>query len=250
MADSFRKRQVIADLVTVARQATVSTLSRMADNAPPAERNGMAAYLTAAIAAGGRISGPSETAIRETAMLTASLPDLDYDAFAAATALVLADGLQDGGDDTMFWHWDAFQAHYALAPRPVRAAILQGYLAGAESGRFRVEPLPPRSVSTSEPEVHVTRDLRRMVSDPVGSGALRDMAAAVLLALENTNPKSAAELWTARGREVVEDDRAAARTVQRGVRYLFERDSAFEPATIAPLLPSLPDNERDTARRA
>lgn len=250
MADSFRERQAIADLIAVARRATVSTLSRMADNAPPAQREGMAALLAASIASGGRISGPQEAIIRETALLTASLPDLDYDAFSAATALILADGLNGGGEESLFWHWDAFQAHYALATRPVRAAILQGYLTGADNGRFRIDPPPPRAVATSEPEVHVTGDLRRLASDPAKTDVLRDMAAGVLAALGNEDAKAVEEFWSAHGHDVVRQDRGDATRVLRGIRHLYERDGLFAPAPDAALLPPVPENKRDTARRA
>ncbi|MEM6886531.1 MAG: hypothetical protein AAF636_00185 [Pseudomonadota bacterium] len=56
------------------------------------------------------------------------LPDTGLDALLSATALLLADRLQEGaGKDDLRDHWDKFQGSYRAASAPVRAAVMNGF---------------------------------------------------------------------------------------------------------------------------
>lgn len=251
MADNFRIRQAVADLTAVARRATVATLSRISDGAPVGRRDGMAAHLAAAIAANGRIKGPAEVEVRETALLAASLPDHDFDAFIASTALVLTDGLQGGGTDNLFWHWDAFQAHYALAPRPVRAAILQAYLTGAGAGRFSIEIEPIRAISTSEPLETVRDRLLQLIELETAGTFPRAAAAHILEAIESSvHLAEAASVWTKSGDMLQTARPIGSEAVIAGMRFLYERFEGFSPGPNPALLPPVSVEPQGSVQRA
>ncbi|MEL7345086.1 MAG: hypothetical protein AAFN59_09540 [Pseudomonadota bacterium] len=223
----------------------------MADHAPGGHRIGMAAHIATVIGDGGKISGQNGDVIRETLLLAASLPDQDYDGFCAATALILADGLHGGGDDNLYWHWDAFQAHYALAARPVRAALLQGYLTGAGIGRFSIDQLPPRSVATSDPEHMILTSLRTMLQTAAPDDKVRDMASAIVATLAGEQSVAhCANFWKEAAAPLLESNDARADVAVRGMRFLYELHAEFDPGFEAMLFPELAQNRRDTARHA
>ncbi|MGC3938092.1 hypothetical protein ACOTTU_09790 [Roseobacter sp. EG26] len=76
-------------------------------------------------------------------LLIAALPDKGFDAFLTATALLLADRLQNGaGEDDLFWNWDAFQEHYRKAPSPIRAALMNGFRWAHSTRRVNLDQIP------------------------------------------------------------------------------------------------------------
>jgi hypothetical protein len=69
-------------------------------------------------------------------VFAATLPNDDYAGFLLSTSVLLADRLQGGlGTDDLFWHWDAFRAHYRIAEVVPRVTIMQGFRRANINGR-------------------------------------------------------------------------------------------------------------------
>ena len=140
----YRSLQAIRDLVGLAQTAPDSTVLRLAAGTPPVEMPAAVAEAALADLIGRqdcRMRSDAALGLHETLLLAATLPDDDFEGFVLATLILLADRLQGGrGPDDLFWHFDAFVEHYALADAPYRAAIFAGYRALAEKGRIDVDP--------------------------------------------------------------------------------------------------------------
>ncbi|WP_149866477.1 hypothetical protein [Tropicimonas marinistellae] len=92
---------------------------------------------------GGRLETSADLALYDAIRMSACQPDTDRAAFSGATAILLADLLQDGlGRDDLADYWAALQPAYSALPPHDRAAILQGYLTAADLGRVRCPTLP------------------------------------------------------------------------------------------------------------
>lgn len=160
----FRSLQAIHDLRRVAGKASDRTLGRMAaglGNAFSAED------LTSLVRNDGCcLSAAAAEAAHHALILCATLPDDDFDAFRAATAILLADRLQDGGGtDDLFWHWDAFQEHYRMLPPPDRAAIFHGFLRANADGRVSLYDPPSGEDLVTEPRESVAARLGDLAGD-------------------------------------------------------------------------------------
>lgn len=141
----WRTLQAIRDLRSVAEAASRATIGRIAAVIPPAGDQRRAEETLRGLIRRGRarIVTDAEVAMHPHLLLAATLPDDDVDAFAAATATLLADRLQRGrGEDDLYWHWDAFRPHYRLLEPPVRAAIFQGYAHAHRAGLVTLDALP------------------------------------------------------------------------------------------------------------
>ncbi|MGR3514441.1 MAG: hypothetical protein ACU0GG_16915 [Paracoccaceae bacterium] len=137
-ADVFRTRQAVADLLEVvhlhrnavprigASGAEVESLERIVQNR-------------------GRI--PEKRARSYTSiLLAAAMPDEDFNAFIAATALLLTDLLQDGtGSEDLYWNYEAFKDHYLLADAPVRAALMCAFRTALQTGKATLPDEPDES---------------------------------------------------------------------------------------------------------
>jgi len=164
----FRPLQAAHDLVRIARRAAQDTVVRLAKGVPSAELSTAEAihFLSALIhETHGRIETDEQVRLHETLLLAATLPDDDYGCFELATVLLLADRLQGGrGEDTLYWHWDALAEHYRLAPPPVRAAVVNGFVECERMGL-----LPKGSVSiapvTGVDLGRVRSDLRSIIAE-------------------------------------------------------------------------------------
>jgi hypothetical protein len=165
VAVGFRPLQAIHDLVALARRMPEATLLRLAAGTPasvmsPAEAR--EALVTLVHRDACRFSAGRTAPLHETLLLAASLPDDDFDAFVTATAILLADRLQEGpGPDDLAWHWDAFADHYALADPPQRAALLQGFHAMVETGQLPPDLVDVPAVSGVDRDL-VLSDLREI----------------------------------------------------------------------------------------
>jgi hypothetical protein len=79
----------------------------------------------------------------EDLLLVAALPDKAYDAFLAATGVLLADRLQEGaGTDDLAWNWLKFQECFRTAPAPTRAALMNGFRWAHATRRVTLENPP------------------------------------------------------------------------------------------------------------
>ena len=138
-AVGFRSLQSIHDLRHVAAFANRTVRQRIAAGVSPSALSTLRSPVVVDQlfdVDGCRLGSGETPALHKALLLTATLPGEDFEAFLTATAILLADRLQNGaGDDDLYWHWDAFQESYADAPDTVRAAIAQGYLASEADGR-------------------------------------------------------------------------------------------------------------------
>ena len=236
----WRVLQAIRDLRNVAEGASRATLARIASVIPPSGDQRQAEETLRGLILRGRsrITTDAEAALHPHLLLAATLPDDDVDAFAVATAALLADRLQRGrGGDDLFWHWDAFRPHYRLLEPPTRAAIFQGYAHAHRSGLVTLDALPgPADLVTRAP-----MDVRALL-DGAGEGEATATLREALSPGGDAAP--AARLWERRGARLRLDPAAAP--ALSAFRHLYERspgwrpfgERSFDPAApAAPLLP-------------
>jgi hypothetical protein len=226
----------------VAEGASRSTLGRIASVLPSSEDQRRLEEVLRGLVLRGRcrIVTDAEAAIHPRLLLAATLPDDDVDAFATATAILLADRLQrGGGEDDLYWHWDAFRPHYRLLEAPARAAVFQGYGQAHRAGLVTLDVLPgPADLVTRAP-----MDVRAILGG-MGQGAPAEIVRAALE--PGGDPARAAELWRAQGPALLRDP--AARPLLSAIRHLYERDyrwrpfadRLFDPAADGPVAPLLP----------
>ena len=236
----WRMLQAISDLRSVAEGASRATLARIVSVIPPAGDQRLAEETLRGLIRRGRcrITTDAEAALAPHLLLAATLPDDDVDAFARATAVLLADRLQRGrGEDDLYWHWDAFRPHYRLLEAPVRAAIFQGYAHAHRAGLVTLDVLPgPADLVTRAP-----MDVRALL-EGAGEGEAGDVLRAALA--PGGDDALAARLWERRGARLRLDPAAAP--ALSAVRHLYERSARWQPfpgrlfdpaAPAAPLLP-------------
>lgn len=93
-------------------------------------------------------------------LLAATHPEKDETAFQTATALLLADHIQNGQvQEDLSAHWNTFQDAYRQANAPVRAAIMQGFLLCHQMGRFRLDYPPEGEDLLTWPQREIERKL-------------------------------------------------------------------------------------------
>lgn len=152
----FRALQAVMDLRAAAGRQPRSAIRGIAARIPPADRARGAdeqALTRLILHQGGRLESADDLRLRDALQLAASQPQADATAFTAATAILLADRLQNGlGNVDMGLYWADFQPDYLALPAHDRAAVLQGFLTGADLGRLRPGPgpLPARLTETTE----------------------------------------------------------------------------------------------------
>lgn len=163
----FRTLQAIQDLVEVARLARPATLERIASGIPfgrMADGAAEAALTSLIQDENARIATPTSVELHDSLLLAAALPDDDFDAFVTATAILLADRLQNGlGQDDLYWNWDAFQDHYRLAGACERAAIMNGFRRLHDLGGVRLDEVPNRADLLTLGRIEVKEALRKLV---------------------------------------------------------------------------------------
>ena len=212
-ANVFRIRQAVGDLRALMAETSTATIQRILSDMPGDMSDAERALDGTLSRSGGRFDLPRDGALYSAFLLAASQPDQDFPAFIAATGLLLLDRLQDGqGSDDLYWNWDSFRAHYALADPASRSALMNGYRIGALTGRVLIDAPP-------DPEDCLTlgRD-----------GLLASAAHPEILALirAEADPRMAGEAWT--GMADYQSDPADI----AAMRYLYER-----PASMAPPAP-------------
>lgn len=133
---SFQTLQVVADLQSAAATGFVGLAERLKPSRKQVLRRVIFDQKCL-------LSHVDVRSIHDDLLLIAALPDKGFDAFLAATALLLADRLQVGaGADDLFWNFNAFQDHYSKAPSPMRAAIMNGYRWAHSTRRINLEAVP------------------------------------------------------------------------------------------------------------
>ena len=183
---SFRHRQVVQDLIAVARRADEAALRSLAEAVPGMRLDvaGQHRALVEVLAGDGTVPAEVADDLLPGLLLSATLPRLDELAFECATAILLADRLQGGsGSDTLEWHWDAFADHYRAADAAVRAALTQGILLCRDLGLMGMDAAPAGHDLVTRDAAMVAqalgdlarpclRDEIRPVPDPESRGAL------------------------------------------------------------------------------
>ncbi|MFD0982324.1 hypothetical protein [Tropicimonas aquimaris] len=184
----FRALQAIMDLRAAAGRQPQAAIRGIVAHLPPGDRERGADARTLSrviLRQGCRLETADDLPLRDALLLTATQPERDLRAFACATAVLLADRLQDGlGHDDLGSYWDAFRTVYFAMEPADRAAIVQGFLTGSAIGRVRCADLPP-------PEMRVTLGLDALRRDLIGLS--RTEATALAEAVERTLPGNGAE---------------------------------------------------------
>lgn len=210
----FRMRQAIRDLneVVFCGRDSIARFSLRAH----------AEGLPKLMANKGRFRLPEDRDFYSDVLLAAAMPEEDFPAFTTATAILLVDLLQNGeGSDDLYWNWDTFQNHYRLADPAIRAALMNGYRVGYESGAVRLEASP-------DPLDCLTISLDPVLAILEHAGKI-DLLLAIGSAVTSSE---AGEIWEKFGTDG--DDYELP-----GFRYLYEREGSMTPANpeTAPLIP-------------
>ena len=206
IADVFRIRQALRDL-TEAVRINQDAVLRLGTTG--AEKDAIARI----VEAGCRIDMPGDNRAFTQLLLAAAMPEDDYPAFIAATAILLTDRLRSGGGtDDLYWNWKAFRDHYRLADPPVRAALMNGFRMAEEMGLVNLDTGPNASDC-------LTRTPEDVLSMLEGSG-LDDL----LRAIETETPADeAGALWAET------DTGTLSWQALTGFRYLYERPASMAP---------------------
>lgn len=216
-AEVFRTRQAVRDLAEVVglhRKA----MQRLGTSG--ADRD-----VISRITAGGcRIDIDQHRDAYSSILFAAAMPDEDFPAFTGATALLLADRLQQGGGtDDLFWNWDAFHDHYRLADPPARAALMNGFRLADQLGMTRLALSPADRDCLTFEKADVVASL--------GADGQHDLAEAVQ---SDVSPDRAGVLW-----QTTYSSRTGWQVIQ-GFRYLYERAGSMAPPhpDTVPLIPA------------
>lgn len=136
---SYQTLQVLSDLRSVAEKGFGSLAVRMRPEREACLRRVILEQKS-------RLSPDDASELHADLLLIAALPDKGFDAFLAATAVLLADRLQEGaGDDDLYWNWDAFHGRYRTAAAPVRAALMNGFRWAHATRKVTLEAPPSGS---------------------------------------------------------------------------------------------------------
>lgn len=207
-ADVFRSRQASSDLMSYLSGPGHTSLRRLSSGGGVRER-----LLRAVGERSGRFVFPGDRKAYGEVLLAAALPDEDYPAFTAATALLLLDRIGGGhGEDDLYWNWDAFRDHYRLADPPIRAMLMNGFRVGATAGCVSLAHLPnPDDCLTRRPDQIVPR-LRRS-----GFGEIAEAVEG------NAHPETVGRIWILCSR------RDPPPEIVASFRYFYERPASFAP---------------------
>lgn len=183
---SFQMLQVVADLRSVAATGFTGVAERL----KPAQQHMLRRVIFEQKCI---LSYADAEALHADLLLIAALPDKGFDGFMAATALLLADRLQDGaGTDDLRWNFQAFRDRYSNGSPPVRAAVMNGYRWAHIVRRVNLEDVPEgRNLHTYDGEAltrilkAVARSMSAEVRDQVCLSAPIDTRAVHRVALEN-----------------------------------------------------------------
>ena len=204
-ADVFRTRQAIRDLIDVVRSHRHAMLRLGGTKAGETA-------LIQIISLNGRIT-QTDDRIYRLILLAAALPDDDFPCFVTATALLLANRLQDSyGTDDLYWNWDAFRDHYRLADPPVRAALMNGYRTLSDKGRLSLDHAPASEDCLSRAKEDVVALLDR--------GDEFELLSSIQGGI---SPSDAGRLWQV----AVQKDLSWLALM--GFRYLYERPRSIDP---------------------
>ncbi len=204
-AEVFRTRQSVQDLLEVVRlhRDAVYRLGMT-----PADRSEIEAIVSNSCVI------PDDHPRAYTAILkAAAMPDEDFNAFVAATAILLADRLQfGGGEDNLYWNFDAFRDHYRLSDPPVRAALMNGFRTAHRAGRVHLRNEPDPLTCLTRSKFDVMHMLDATQPNPLLEAIAMDATA-----------KVAGQLW----RHASERESTWSNRV--GFRYLYERSATMSP---------------------
>ena len=227
-AGVFRIRQSVADLRSYLRQSGRPVRERLARSfrdgiAPPAAEERLSRVIDLQ---GGRFQMPGDASVHEVCRLAAALPSDDYPLFTFSTALLLLDRLQSQqSDDDLYWNWESFREEYALADPPVRAALMNGFRVGAETGRVQIDIPPGVEDCQTLSQAEVLSRLRTSDADDLRT-----------YLLSNPTAEVAGRAWA----RIASEPPTALQIMT--FRYLYERPESISPdrASDAPLIPWSP----------
>lgn len=204
-ADVFRTRQSVQDLLEVVRLHRAAMFRQGTTGADHAEIE--------AIVAGGCVIPPDGLRAYAHLLEAAAMPDDDFNSFVSATAVLIADRLQQGaGNDDLYWNFEAFEDHYLLADPPVRAALMNGFRIGARQGLLKLPRAPDFLTCLTRQQTDVEQLLHSAKSNVLLEAVTTGVSA-----------KVAGQLWA-------HDARKALTWPDRvGFRFLYERATSMAP---------------------
>ncbi len=212
-AEVFRTRQVIADLKAFVRNTPEKTMERLAIGLPgfsPGVPDRGDLY---------RLVYKQDCQFRPSAevdtyaavLLAAAFPEEDFPVFILATAILLADLLQaTSTPDNLFWNWETYRDHYAIADPDARAVIHNGFRTGHRIGVVKLDPEPKESLCLRSKRTEVLSGLE-------GTGQT-GLARAL-----DADADSAGGLWALASQQSLSAPTAMA------FRYLIERNAGMAP---------------------
>ncbi len=248
VAVSYRSLQAIHDLRCLAASASERTLDRLAAGTS----NAVTGHdLRRLIDEGCRLSEAMAGAVHSALLLAATLPDDDFDGFRVSTAILIADRLQGGaGENDLYWHWDAFQAHYRTLSDRDRAAVLQGFRQLHEDGWVALFDPPEGNWIATETAPTVRTILQTLLSG-TESDLARRIAGLCIEALDSRDGVAELALaWTEESDAILRLDPKLCGPLIRGIRHVYEARSewqaypgrSFDPSADLPIMiPSLAD---------
>ncbi len=219
-AKVFRIRQAVSDLRSLIAAASDASLTRVMRDAGLPGQGGPQALQSIIEGTGARFASPRDDNAYAAVLHAATQPYTDFPVFVLSTALLLTDRLLDGrrGDD-LCWNWEAFQDHYALADPPARAALMNGFRIGSETGRVLIDAPP-------HPSLCATRSL----CEVAGSGQSGELVEVVRA---GASARKAGRIWSRL------DTGSLKQIDLRAARFLYERGASMAPprAERVPLIP-------------
>jgi hypothetical protein len=169
-------------------------------------------------------------------LMASALPEDDFEAFLAATALLLLERLAgEGRRDEGFWNWKRLAPHYRLAAPDLRAAIMCGFREARHARRLVLPGGPDAEDCLTVPRDTILTSLgQNRVDYPLIARVERAVR-------DDIAPAEAGALWSISHAAVSRLPDGPRQAAIAGFRFLYERPHSMEPPDGAevPLIPGL-----------
>jgi hypothetical protein len=166
---------------------------------------------------------PNDQPVLAAVMMASALPEDDFDAFLAATTLLLIERLRADGLDNRFWNWTLQGHHYRLAQRELRAAIMCGFRESTRTGRIRLGGGPDADDCLTRSRTEVLA----LLDEGLERGGPCELVRAAIDSEAST--AEAGLLWAEIGPTCQSLANGARHAAFAGFRYLYERPASMEP---------------------
>ena len=137
--------------------------------------------------------------------------------------------MSGAGQDDLFWHWDAFQAHYRTLADTDRAAVLQGFRQLQADGRIALFDPPEGDWITTQSTADVLARLDALPpSDP---GDLGNRAAEVCTAAlqGGSGVAASAVFWAQNNEPILSLPAPQGDPILAALRHIYEKHDTWDP---------------------